>query len=302
MRVLVTWGSRLGGTAGIGLVIADALRARGIEVVEAAAARAPSPRGFDAVILGGALYANRWHADARRYAARHARELRRVPTWLFSSGPLDHSADQRELPPVRQVRTIMAQIGALGHRTFGGRLEPTVRWFPARAMTREHAGDWRDPDRIRAWAAAIADALPAQPRAPVELAGGSLVRLAEYGIVGWALVAVVFVLLVVTTRAPIALAAKVFVAPVWFGWLARNYQEADGARPPLAAAAAWTVLAAVLDGVIVAGALRFPALVLSIPAYWLPLALIFFASWTAGSVAAMLPPPQARGAAPRAVS
>src|SRR5689334_10713228 len=115
MRVLVTWGSRLGGSAGIALVIADTLRARGFEVVEAAAAEAPPPRGFDAVILGGALYANRWHADARRYASRYARELRELPTWLFSSGPLDHSADMQELPPVRQVRAIMARIGALGH-------------------------------------------------------------------------------------------------------------------------------------------------------------------------------------------
>ena len=41
------------------------------------------------MIVGGALYAFRWHKDARRFVKRHADELAGRPTYFFSSGPLD---------------------------------------------------------------------------------------------------------------------------------------------------------------------------------------------------------------------
>jgi menaquinone-dependent protoporphyrinogen oxidase len=105
-----------------------------------------------AVIIGGAVYASRWHPDARRFVKRHTAELRRRPTYFFSSGPLDDSAAQGEIPPVRGVAKLMARVGARGHVTFGGRLSPEAQGFPASAMAKKSAGDWRDPDRVAAWA------------------------------------------------------------------------------------------------------------------------------------------------------
>jgi menaquinone-dependent protoporphyrinogen oxidase len=40
--------------------------------------------------------------------------------------------------------------------TFGGRLPADAKGFPASAMAKTHAGDWRDPERIRGWAAEVA--------------------------------------------------------------------------------------------------------------------------------------------------
>jgi len=68
MRVLVTWGSERGGTEGIAVAIADVLRQRGFNVTTVRARAAPPPDHFDAAIIGGALYANRWHREARRNA------------------------------------------------------------------------------------------------------------------------------------------------------------------------------------------------------------------------------------------
>src|SRR6185369_17489898 len=79
MHVLVTWGSKRGGTEGIGRMLADALREQGFDVVAAPAEMARELDQFHAVIAGGALYANRWPRSIRRFVARHARELRRVP-------------------------------------------------------------------------------------------------------------------------------------------------------------------------------------------------------------------------------
>jgi menaquinone-dependent protoporphyrinogen oxidase len=159
LRVLVTYGSKMGGTAGIAAAIGEELRAHGAEVEVVPAHLVRSCEGYDGVVIGGALYATRWHRDARRFVRRHLRELRARPTWLFSSGPLDDSADGHDLPPTAQVRHLGTLIGARGHLMFGGRLPADATGFPAAAMARDHAGDWRDLDRARSWAVGIARAI-----------------------------------------------------------------------------------------------------------------------------------------------
>jgi len=93
---------------------------------------------------------------------RHAAELRQRPVYFFSSGPLDDSAARREIPPVRGVKALMKRAGARGHVTFGGRLAPDAKGFPARAMARKLSGDWRDAGQVRAWAGSVAAQLRAE--------------------------------------------------------------------------------------------------------------------------------------------
>jgi menaquinone-dependent protoporphyrinogen oxidase len=127
MRVLVTWGSKRGGTARIGTMIADTLAASGYEVMAAPIERVTSLDGFNGVIIGGALYANLWPSKARRFVNRHYAALRKLPVWMFSSGPLDISADEKDIPPTRVVSILAERVGAQGHVTFGGRLDPAAR-------------------------------------------------------------------------------------------------------------------------------------------------------------------------------
>jgi menaquinone-dependent protoporphyrinogen oxidase len=98
MRVLVTWGSKRGGTEGIGRILGEAFEAQGFDVVAGPADEVRKLDTFDAVIVGGALYANRWPGKLRRFVNRHVGELRNVPVWFFSSGPLDDSADRENIP------------------------------------------------------------------------------------------------------------------------------------------------------------------------------------------------------------
>lgn len=159
MRVLVAYGSRMGGTTGIAEAIAQTLRQQGLEAEMRAARAVKDVRGYDAVIVGGALYANRWHKDARRLVKKQTEVLKTKPVWLFSSGPLDDSAAIGDLPPVEMVERLMGPIQARGHRTFGGRMPADADWFPASAMAKKHAGDWRDIDQARLWATEIASEL-----------------------------------------------------------------------------------------------------------------------------------------------
>lgn len=292
MRVLVTWGSKLGGTAGIAEMIAAELRACGIDVVAIPASHAWSPMVFDAVIVGGALYANRWHADARRYVERYARELSRVPTWLFSSGPLDDAAERMVPDPPRPVQALAARIGAQGHVTFGGRLAADASGFMVGAMAKKLHGDWRNPERIRAWARQIAAALPtARPRPTVEPVGRPAMRAVEYAAVAWALPASLLVFLAVLGPRWLALLVHAIVMPAWFALLAGRYHQQLGARAPLPVALVWSAAACLLYVVLLTTPLRDHGVWIptSFFGLWLPLGLAFLASWAAGTISAMLP-------------
>jgi menaquinone-dependent protoporphyrinogen oxidase len=155
MQILVAYGSKRGGTAGVAEMIGDELESAGIRASVVPARQVRNIDEFDGVVLAGALYAFRWHRDARRFAKRFASALRQRPVWLVSSGPLDNSAATKEIPPVKQVVRAMASTGARGHLTIGGRLEPDAKGFPASAMAKKSAGDWRDRDQIHRWVTSV---------------------------------------------------------------------------------------------------------------------------------------------------
>jgi len=155
MRVLVTYGSKRGGTEGLAHMVADGLRECGLTVDVLRPEKARDISGYDAVVVGGALYAFRWHKAASRFVRKHITALRQRPTYFFSSGPLDDSAATDEIPPVAGVRSLMDRTGARSHATFGGCLSVHARGVPASAMAKKMAGDWRDPVQVRTWALQI---------------------------------------------------------------------------------------------------------------------------------------------------
>jgi menaquinone-dependent protoporphyrinogen oxidase len=159
MRALVVYGSKRGGTAGLAEMIGDALVAEGFTVEVRSATTPGSSTGFDVVVVAGALYAFRWHRDARRFVRRNAEVLRNLPVWLVASGPLDATARDGKLAPVRQIAKLVEDIGAKGQITFGGRLERGAKGFPASAMAKNASGDWRDPAQVREFASLVARSL-----------------------------------------------------------------------------------------------------------------------------------------------
>jgi menaquinone-dependent protoporphyrinogen oxidase len=158
MKALVIYGSERGGTAGLAAMIGTAFRDEGW-IAEVRDAGTEGPIDGDVVVIGGALYLNRWHRAARQFTRRHARALAQVPVWLFSSGPLDDSARGGDLAAVPQVQAIAAQLEAHGHMTFGGRLEPTAKGLMARSMARKMSGDWRDSEHAAEWVHEICHAV-----------------------------------------------------------------------------------------------------------------------------------------------
>lgn len=158
-RVLVAYATRHDSTAEIAAAIAGELNAAGCEVMVGEARTVIRLPDVDAVIVGSALYLGRWDDSALDLVRRERTALGRMPTWLFSSGPVGDgraTARPERLPQPDEVAALAAEIGAHA-TTFGGRVDATDDGFDVQIMASAGlAGDWRDFGRIRAWARGIA--------------------------------------------------------------------------------------------------------------------------------------------------
>ena len=159
MQVLVAYATKHGSTGEIAAAIGATLLDAGLDVEVRSAHDVHTLAPYGAVVLGSALYSAHWQRDANRFVKRHLAELQRRPVWLFSSGPLDHSAEFDDIPLTDHVAPEVAPIGARGHRTFGGRLLEGTPGVDASMLATHRVGDFRNWAHIEAWAGGIAAAL-----------------------------------------------------------------------------------------------------------------------------------------------
>lgn len=160
MNILVTVASRHGATGEMGEIIAGVLRDAGLSVDTRDPQAVDRLEGYDAVVLGSAVYAGRWLHDARHFAQRHHVELRARPVWLFASGPVGVPLTPSEESP--DGRRLALDLEARGHRTFPGRIDPNTLSWVERAITgmvAEPDDDFRDWEAIRAYADEIVASL-----------------------------------------------------------------------------------------------------------------------------------------------
>ena len=164
---LVAYATRHGATAGIAEALAEALRAadHGADVRQADEVEALD--GYDALVVGSAVYYGHWLDPARELAERVAPQLAARPVWLFSSGPL---RPPEQLVPEGEcvdVGAVAESVGAVDHRTFAGRLDKSALRFREKAVVaalKPPEGDFRDWEAIARYGAEIADWLHSAQR------------------------------------------------------------------------------------------------------------------------------------------
>ena len=162
MRILVAAATKHGATGEIAQAIADTLRDQGLDATVLEPEWVDSVDGYDAVVLGSAVYGGHWLKPARDLVGRCGPILVARPVWLFSSGPIGDPPKPEEDPV--DVAELLAATGAREHRVFAGKLVRKQLSFPERAIVsalRVPEGDFRDWTEIRRWAAGIADAMGA---------------------------------------------------------------------------------------------------------------------------------------------
>jgi len=182
-RVLVTYASRHGATAGIAERVGARLRAAGLDPVVADVEDVEEVAAYDAYVIGGAAYLFHWLKPATRFARRHRDLLAEQPVWLFSSGPVgDDKVDEEgndllEVSRPKEFDELHELLRPRDEKVFFGAWDPDAppigvaermtRLLPA-ARDALPAGDFRDWQAIDDWADEIAQAL-----VPRQRAGGS---------------------------------------------------------------------------------------------------------------------------------
>jgi menaquinone-dependent protoporphyrinogen oxidase len=161
MRVLVAVASRHDATHGIAEAIGRTLAGSGLDVDVRRLGNVSDVAGYQAVVLGSAVYMGQWLEPARDFVDVHADVLAERPTWLFSSGPIGDPPRPAGDDAVK-IDEVVAKTGAREHHVFAGKIDKAKLGFGERAVMlafRAPEGDFRDWDAIAAWAASIAGAL-----------------------------------------------------------------------------------------------------------------------------------------------
>jgi menaquinone-dependent protoporphyrinogen oxidase len=149
--LLIAYATKKGSVAEVAEFIGATLRDRGLNVDVQPAHAVKSVDGYDQVVLGGALYMGRWHADAKAFMKRHHEALASLPVAVFAMGPLTleekdvasaRTQLDRALRPYRDVTPVSVAI-------FGGVVDPAKLRFPFNHMPETDARDW---EAIREWA------------------------------------------------------------------------------------------------------------------------------------------------------
>jgi menaquinone-dependent protoporphyrinogen oxidase len=167
MKILIAVASKHGSTREIADVIAEELGAQNLTSDLQEAGEVGQITGYDAVILGSAIYAGNWLPEAKRFAEQFQTELSKLPVWLFSSGPLGADNPKPHDDPAR-LAAPMGEVKIRDHKVFVGKLDAATLGFAERMIVKAvkaPTGDFRDWKAIRGWARSIATQLLAE-RAP----------------------------------------------------------------------------------------------------------------------------------------
>jgi len=155
MRVLVAYESKHGSTKAIAERIATTISAHDLSAIARPIDDIADPAGYDAYVIGSAVYYGSWMKEAVEFVRDHEGELARRPVWLFSSGPVGTAlpADPKEIAVLREATK------SLDHRVFYGALDRKKLSIGERVVVgavKAADGDFRDWNAIENWADGIA--------------------------------------------------------------------------------------------------------------------------------------------------
>lgn len=163
-RMLVAYASRAGSTAEVAETVGQVLRESGAEVDVRPVDQVRGLAGYDALVLGTAIWAFKPLPEARRFVAEQQQALADLPVAYFAlcellreDTPANRAHTRGFLDPLRKIKEPVSFAIFAGKRDLSG-VNPVLRWLLAKLLKIQH-GDWRNWDQIRAWAAELAPRL-----------------------------------------------------------------------------------------------------------------------------------------------
>jgi menaquinone-dependent protoporphyrinogen oxidase len=159
-KILVTYASQGGSTAGIAAAIGNQLAGNGT-VVDLLPVKAVSElSSYQAVIIGSAVHSGKWMPEVLEFVTRNRNALHRIPTAIFQVCMMLATSNEQYKRMVPDWLTpVRMQIQPVAVASFAGALWPDryaklteklgLRIFLATIKLK--AGDYRDWDEVRSW-------------------------------------------------------------------------------------------------------------------------------------------------------
>lgn len=170
MKVLVAYATAHGSTAEVAERISSILQKRGISATSANVQNVANVDGYDAFILGTAVHAGTWLPDMTAFVKRTAANMDQKPVYVWvncirviEQFGYDHVVEYYMVPEA------LAGLNVRDKTAFAGKLrldevDWNERWtlaarYDGTTWPSNFDGDFRDWDKIAAWADKVASEL-----------------------------------------------------------------------------------------------------------------------------------------------
>ena len=166
MKILIPYASKHGATAEIAEKIGEVLCQAGLQVDVAPVERIHDLSAYRAVILGSALYLDKWQKGAESFLKENIKALSERPVWLFSSGPTGEGDPVALLKGQRLpagLQPVTERIRPRDITVFHGYNNQDklnfIEKFAIKNIAKKPMGDFRNWKMIVTWTTQIAGAL-----------------------------------------------------------------------------------------------------------------------------------------------
>ena len=167
-KILVTYASQGGSTAGVAEAIGKTLASKGEDVVILPVTEVDDLSPYQAVVIGSAVHSGKWMPEALAFVERNQNTLRRMPTVVFQVCLMLAAKNEQYKSMVPDwLAPLRLKIHPVAECSFAGALWPDryaklseklgLRIFLAAIKLK--AGDYRDWDAIHGWAEHISPLL-----------------------------------------------------------------------------------------------------------------------------------------------
>lgn len=159
-KILVTYASQGGSTAGVAAAIGQTLASTGAEVVVLPVKEVTNLDSYQAIVIGSAVHSGKWMPEVLTFIQQHQNTLQRIPSAAFQVCLMLAANNEQYKTFVPDWLTpVRSQIRPVAEGSFAGALWPDqysklteklgLRIFLATIKLKP--GDYRDWNKIQKW-------------------------------------------------------------------------------------------------------------------------------------------------------
>lgn len=158
--ILLAYATRFGSTEEVAERVGAILSMAGYKVGVQPMQEVKGLDGYDAVVLGAAIYNARWHPEARRFLSKHKEALGQRPVAIFALGPLTTSEEamQRSRRQLGKELEKYPWLKPASVEVFIGKIDRAKMGLIDR-LSSPASSDHMDWEAIRGWAEGLPEGL-----------------------------------------------------------------------------------------------------------------------------------------------